>query len=93
MGLYFSVNQIRKMAMMNDWDEIENIKDPTMISFTKIINDSPARMNIWFTTGTVGTALNHPKQGKTQLFRKHVNMKEMELIFQNPRHHSGKGYK
>lgn len=49
-------------------------------------------MNIWFTKMTIGTALEHPTLGKTQLFRKKVNFKLLEDLFINPRLHTGKGY-
>lgn len=41
---------------------------------------------------TVATCINHPKQGKTQLFRKNVSFDELDKIFKNPRVHTGKGY-
>ena len=41
---------------------------------------------------TVSTCLNHPKKGKTQLFRKRVNKEMLEQIFEYPRKHTGKGY-
>lgn len=53
------------------------------------------RINIWqdkFGTFTVGTALEHPIQGKTQLFRKRVSLKLLERIFEYPRVHTNKGY-
>lgn len=46
----------------------------------------------WPTTGTVGSYLKHPTQGKTQLFRRQCTDKEMIQIFQDPRSHTGKGY-
>ena len=38
------------------------------------------------------THTNIKQKGKTQLFRRNVSKQEMRDIFQNPRHHSGKGY-
>lgn len=81
------------LAQQHDWQEIKDVKDPHMISFSKIIGGSPARINIWNDKMTVGTYLKHPKQGKTQLFRRLVTPKEMDLIFKNPRHHTQKGYR
>lgn len=55
-----------------------------------------ARINIWkdkWGTLTVGTAIDHPTQGKTQLFRKHVSLEMLERIFNNPRVHTRLGYK
>lgn len=50
------------------------------------------RLNFWLSTGTVGSYLAHPRQGKTQLFRRNVDMNEAASIFQNPRVHTGRGY-
>lgn len=86
------INYIFALATENGWDPIE-VKDPTMVSFLKFMNGARARINVWFTTMTVGTYLEHPKQGKTQLFRRRVTEKELKLIFKNPRAHTGKGYR
>ena len=37
--------------------------------------------------------IHHPKQGKTQLFRRNCTEKEVKQILKNPRTHTGKGYK
>ena len=50
------------------------------------------RLNFWLSTGTVGSYLEHPRQGKTQLFRRDVTISEAEQIFENPRIHSGRRY-
>ena len=51
-------------------------------------------MNIYLRTGTVGTSLEHNRQGKTQLFRREVDTKaKLGNIFANPRVHTGTGYK
>lgn len=52
-----------------------------------------ARVNVYFTTRTVGTALSHPVQGSTQLFRRNCTADELIKILENPRFHTGKGYK
>ena len=41
---------------------------------------------------TVGTAINHPKQGKTQLFRRDCSIDDVAGILRNPRSHTGRGY-
>lgn len=83
-------------AKAEGWESIPP-RDPHMVgSFLKVIDHSPARINIWESERrgrTVGTYLFHPKQGKTQLFRRCVSDKELQQIFKNPRVHSGKGYK
>ena len=41
---------------------------------------------------TVGTCLDHPHLGKTQLFRRNVDFTTLYEIFSNPRVHTNKGY-
>lgn len=77
---------IRKIATDNGWNEIKG--NDSMLSFKK--NDN--RINVYYTTGTVATCLNHPKRGKTQLFRRNVGAGMLERIFRDPRIHTGKGY-
>ena len=51
------------------------------------------KLNIWCTTGTVGSYLKHPKQGNTQLFRREISTwTELDAILQNPRVHTDKGF-
>lgn len=80
---------IMKIAEKYKWQFLcvqENIQ---MISFWKNKSD---RINIYMSTMTVGSCIKHPKKGKTQLFRKFVDLKQLEKIFKNPRAHTGKGY-
>ena len=51
------------------------------------------QLQVWYTTHTVGSALDHPVQGKTQLFRQAIDFDtELEDLFKNPRKHTGRGY-
>lgn len=46
----------------------------------------PSRLNFWLKTGTVGSYLDHPKRGKTQLIHEDVfDTCEAEVFFRNPR--------
>ena len=51
-------------------------------------------LDLWPTTGTVGSYLRHPRQNKkTQLFRKECTDEDLlDQIFQDPRTHTDKGY-
>lgn len=67
-----------------------------VVAFQKWYTDEtdqlqPARINYYYTTGTVGTALNHPRQGRTQMFRRDVSLAELEQIFANPPVRTGRG--
>lgn len=52
----------------------------------------PRSINIYYTTRTVGTCLEHPRQGRTQLFRRGVSDALLEEILRDPRVHTPKGY-
>jgi hypothetical protein len=49
-------------------------------------------MDYYPTTGTVKTAMEHPVQGKTQMFRRNLSEQEFHAVLANPRQHTGKGY-
>ena len=51
------------------------------------------RMNVYYTTGTIATCLDHPVQGKTQLFRRNItDISVVRELMQDPRLHTGLGY-
>jgi len=51
------------------------------------------KLNVWCTTGTVGSFLKHPRQGKTQLFRRECHTwDDLYAVFANPRTHGLGGY-
>jgi hypothetical protein len=75
---------IKAMAEENGWIEIDHQENICMISFAKEF----ARINVYYSKMTVATSLNHPKKGKTQLFRRNVSEKFMRKIFVNPRVHT-----
>lgn len=76
--------------------EIES-KDPWMRSFLVPGDGGDVRVNVWSNNKdnsfTVGTYMNHPKKGKTQLFRRHCTENQVMAILKNPRLHTGKGYR
>lgn len=86
--------KVEDVAKKYGWKKIKS-QDPTMISFLKTYVENRARINVWEGRKgrTVGTYLTHPKQGKTQLFRRKVTDSELVKIFENPRIHTGKGYR
>lgn len=86
-------HKLEKIATENEWTFLCYKEGSEMISFTKTYKGNKARINIWLTTKTVSTALTHPKQGKTQLYRKRADMNLIHKIFKNPRVHTNRGYK
>ena len=86
-----SLDAIRSIANKHGYEELSHSEDSRVVSF----RGGPAkstRINVYYTTGTVGTCLNHPKRGKTQLFRRDMSLDNLENIFENPRVHTGGGY-
>jgi hypothetical protein len=85
-------NDVRAIAAAEGATEISSNEQSRVISFRSNAAGG-ARINIYYTTQTVGTALSHPSQGATQLFRRNCTYMELANVFQNPRVHTGKGYK
>lgn len=51
------------------------------------------KVHVYLKTGTVATCIDHPRHGKTQLFRRNLKWEEICDVFENPRTHTGKGYR
>lgn len=82
-------SELDYMGDTRGWDKVEGVPaQPPMTSYKK----DGVRLNFWLSTGTVGSYLDHPRQGKTQLFRRSVSMSEASEVFDDPRKHTGKGY-
>ena len=78
-------SELDYMGDTRGWEKIEGLPaQPPMASYKK----DGIRLNFWLSTGTVGSYLDHPRQGKTQLFRREISMSEASDIFNNPRQHT-----
>ena len=88
MKILIPIETIESIAVKNDFNRIDYQEKIGLISYS----DGDTRVNIYLSKMTVSTCLNHPKKGKTQLFRKNVNIQMLSEIFEYPRKHTGKGY-
>ena len=77
------------LAVNTGWSfPLEEQPNALMISFFK----GDMRVNVYYTTMTVSTAIDHPVKGRCQMYRRNVTQRQLASIFQNPRVHLGKGY-
>ena len=94
MGL--DVEEVRRLASAAGLKEIYYNQSSRVVSFAPTDSDEEqnllSRINVYYTTGTVGTCINHPRQGRTQLFRRNVLLSMLTEIFREPRIHTGAGY-
>ena len=81
-------------AKANDWRTVQHNRTSRVIAFVRYNskNEHTERINVYYTTRTIGTCIDHPKRKKTQLFRRNQSISSMEKIFENPRVHTGEGY-
>ena len=86
------LQQITEMAEKHTWWVLDYQENLGMISFSKATEDDTCRLNVYITNMTVGTSLDHPTKGKTQLFRRAVDKTLLNSIFKDPRTHTNKGY-
>lgn len=88
------IDDLTLIALQNGWSYKQFDTNTGMISFIKPVDkDGYNRINIFLTTLTVATAINHPKMGRNQLYRKGLNINQIKKLFTNPRLHTGKGYR
>lgn len=83
-----SLESARAIDEIAGWKEVGHYEQSRVVSFKR----DGERMNVYPTTGTVGTALDHPTGGKTQLVRREVYTEQLEQIANNPRTHTRRGY-
>jgi len=93
MGGGFPIDKVRAEAKAAGLEEI-SCKDSNMVSFAPRGSEAGSfkRLNVYYTTGTVGTCLIHPRQGKTQLIRRKVGLPLLHELMRDPRTHTGIGY-
>ena len=69
-------------------------------NFVAILHNGDSKANIYWNKKfnmnkqfTIQTTIDHPKKGRNQLNRKGIYKKEVIAILENPRKHTGKGYR
>lgn len=82
-----------RLASLYGWEFICFQPKSTLLSYGRTVDDVKQRINVYYTNMTIGTSLEHPIKGKTQLFRRHVTDELLAKIFENPRTHTNKGYR
>lgn len=88
------------LAAENGWTKVKITTDNSRVQRQRYKQmrhgggdgDEMVVVDCWPTTGVIGSYLKHPKQGKTQLFRKECSDEEVAKVFVDPRSHTGKGY-
>jgi hypothetical protein len=86
-------DRVVDLARQRGWEPLPST-DPSLLRFIRgsSVAASHELIHVWPTTGTVGSYLEHPSQGRTQLFRRKLTFRDLEAIFANPRTHTGSGY-
>lgn len=59
----------------------------------KMNNGGLVKLDLYYTTGTVKTVLDHPTSGRNQLFRAQVTPEQYRAVLENPRAHTDQGYR
>jgi hypothetical protein len=55
----------------------------------------PVLINVYYTTRSIMTYMNHPSAGTNELWRSnaYTDLQQLQTFFENPRKHTGKGYR
>mmetsp|Transcript_17797 Transcript_17797/g.35688 ORF Transcript_17797/g.35688 Transcript_17797/m.35688 type:complete len:289 (-) Transcript_17797:214-1080(-) len=83
----WSIEFVSGLALAFDLEEMSCNQTSNILS-SRTMDEK--RINVYYTTRTVGMALAHPSRGKTQLFR--CLEEDLKEIMQNPRVHTDKRY-
>ena len=89
------ITAVRQLAAEHKLQELAHNEASRVISFLTRPAGGDALsflINVCYTTGTVGTCMEHPRRGKTQLMRRNCTLPQLREIMANPRVHTGKGY-
>jgi len=86
-------DDVRRVAEAAGLHEIYCNQTSCVISFAPDEDDFSAlsRINVYYSTGTVATSLEDPRQGKTLLFRRDVDIPLLRELMREPRLHTSKG--
>ena len=76
------------MAEKHGWKLKDDDAEHLRLRFTK----GYQVLDFWWSTGTVGTTVNHPTKPRRTLFRKRVSLELLEKILIKPRLHTRRGY-
>ncbi len=79
---------ITLLADEHSWEFCRHNEKNKSLDFKK----NGTKCRVYYPNMSVVTLLEHPTQGKTQLVRNGISWQELEMIFENPRIHTGKGY-
>lgn len=89
----FDVDDVTWQAERQGWTYVRYEPGQGQLVFLeRYMQGEKYMLHIWCTTGTVGSYLDHPRQGKTQLYRRNMDMGELRRVMNNPRVHTGEGY-
>ena len=88
----FDVNWVIEQAQRRGWSYVYKPAQGQLVFLERHLHGDKCMLHIWCTTGTVGSYLDHPTQGKTQLYRRNMDEDELKRVMDNPRVHTGEGY-
>ena len=89
----FEPNEVIQQAVRQGWRYTRYEHGQGQLVFLeRSIGGDLFMLHVWCTTGTVGSYLDHPHQGHTQLYRRNVDWSGLRQIMNNPRVHTGAGY-
>jgi len=87
--MVLNTKHVISIAARHGWELFQQNPVSCVLIFSK--DGKAEKVNVYYTTHTVGTIVPHPK-GRKQLFRRDRTLSDLEDIFINPRVHTGAGY-
>ena len=91
-GYIFSEDRIDSITEEFNYDKLNVHPNDRGRMCSYESREDSVKIHVYLRTGTVATCLEHPRSGKTQLFRRNNTLSDIKDIFENPRIHTGRGY-
>jgi len=87
--------EIKRIAQECSYEERREEASYTLYFKKQGRDKYPTLINVFYTTRGIMTKLSHPKSGYNQLWRSsaYSSVDTLKYIFNNPRKHTGKGYR
>ena len=89
---FFNKSEVIRLANKFSYRFLGEIEDRSLLKFCRKTSGRTIRINVYYTTRTVQTTLDHWKHGRKQLTRRNVGYSLLKKILQYPRVHTGRGY-
>ena len=87
-----NLEDVKRLAAQEHWSCVQSNLSDSVVSFGVVRDGENVYVNVYYDVSVVGIMFDHQRMGKTQCFRRDVDLFELCKIFRDPRAQTGAGY-